>query len=92
MTQAEIDKKLIDTHRLNGEDAAELERQTGYMVTRLAPVRGVPVWTATEAEANDLAAWACHKYPGSLYGVFKLARAYHVELSPPPGPESEASA
>jgi hypothetical protein len=91
MTQAEIDKKLIDTHRLNGDDAAELEQDAGSIVARIGPdTRGKPLYVPTD-QANALAAKLAKENPGNQYAVYKLARVYHApEPSPIPWAESEA--
>lgn len=90
MTQAPTDKLMIEQVRLSDFGAAELERSAGYLVMRLAPVRGEEVWVASESQANELATWTCKKYPGSMYGVYKLTRAYHVEPTPHPGAGAES--
>lgn len=89
MTQAEIDRVMIESHRLSDADASELEQQTGCLVARIGPdTRGRPVFVEAD-QAHAIAAHLARQSPGRLYGVFKLARAYH-QPAPPPPPEAGA--
>lgn len=89
MTQAAAKPNPItETHRLSADDAADLERDTGSIVIRLAPTRGEAIWAQDHDLACRLATHLTRRHPGELFGVFKLTRAYHVPEPSPP--ESEA--
>jgi len=96
MTQPEIDKAMVETHRCNESEAAELRILTGAVVARTGPDwRGGPFFVEA-AEAHKIAAGLAGRYPGLLYSVFILAADYYApppeapSPSPPPPPDVES--
>lgn len=91
MTQAEIDKKLIDTHRVRGAEADELIRDVGCQVIQIGPTREAGVWVEVD-EAERLAASLTHDHPDRMYVVMVPLRVYHGAKYKTPAPETEAGA